>query len=369
MNPMENELRTLLADKAEEVSMPHGRHSETLGRARRKRAVTGAATVLAACALVAGGVTLAADIGREDGAPRPLPAHREDDATYEFSANPGAFPVIAEGEFRDGTWELRGTPEELAPGVDQIRLKLTVTNGSALRSTTNLVQPGDAALMVVHDDLDGLFEDDAGVVFGATTPNVAAVDVELASSRQTLTAFLATDYDSRSTITASYYVAFVPKDLRGWVVARDAAGVDLEREPMGQVPDDPETVASGKAGDVKWGLSIGRRGRGGPACWTLGGSEHNGCLSAETVADAAPIYLEVSRDFGVTHLVAFLSRPAPVRMTLEGEEPVMLQRFDLPTRMAGRWFRHLVVVGLEAGATGRLEVLNAGGKVVARRTF
>ncbi len=374
MNPIEDELKALLAEKAEGIRMSQARHSQTLGRARRRRAVTGLTAVAAAFCIVAGGITLAGDLtgeerGRDQQQPRPATTEGETDSSYDFTATPGQRPVIASGNFRGAEWDFRGTRDISPPRIDQINLRLSVDKGSNRDEIVAPVYPGDDLLQVHDLPLDYSFEGSVRVVFGAVTPDVASVAMQLASREREFPAYLVTDYDLRSTNISSYFVVFVPTDARGWIVARDAAGVDVDREPLGEaVADPPGVVASGKVGAVTWRLEIFRRGN--LTCFLFDRqSGLDGCFDRQDVEAEAPLLLRVFESQAITSVAGVLPEPARVRLKVTGERPVLLQPFSVPTKMTGRWLRHLVAVGLEPGTNGRVEVLDERGRVVARRRF
>ncbi|MGH2757077.1 MAG: hypothetical protein ACRDI3_04745 [Actinomycetota bacterium] len=368
MRDLEHQLTETLATRAGDVAR-RPPMDDTLRRVRTRRAFTAGLASVVVLAVAAGAVTLAQVLPNEDGEglfPREQVITSE--GPYGFTSREGDYPTIASGEFRGATWKLTGK-KVTERGIDSIDLELSITKGDAVITKQLEVVAADDVLMMRRaassDVLGG-----ADAVFGATTPGVDTVAVEVADGRRTsVAAHLFTDYDSNSTITANYYVAFVPAKPPGFVLARDELGTDLDRETYGRVSLAPHVVASGKQGAVLWSLLFaGMQDR---ACFVFSTEEQGSeCFSRNRIAGAGPLLPIVFERPGVRGVVAVISdKVASVRLFIAGRAPLELPIFE-PDRADRRsWPLRMVAVGLEPGARGRLVALNGAQKVMARERF
>ena len=255
MNDLEMRLQQMLTDKGATVSADRTRHQATLKRARTRRVGTAALATVVLLGVVAGGVAAVRTLGE----PRALdPAgvgEGEEAGTSGWDASvTNEYPEIARGTFQGRTWYLEGRREELAEGVDEVVLDFVIEpaqdGGTPLSATTRVV-PGDDELLI--EEL-AIPDEGTRAVFGATLKGTSSVQAVLDDGSR-IDGFLATDYDSRSTITANYFVMFVPADQDGYVFARDHLGIDNEQEPIGNAPElDRETspLISGAFNRVLW---------------------------------------------------------------------------------------------------------------------
>lgn len=385
MSDLERDLSELLAEKAGRISGPPpvGR---TLRRVKTRRALTvGIAGAALVGVFVAGGamVQLAAE-DRQDIGPSaddsPSPETGESplvttEGPYGFTSALGEFPTIASGEFRGAEWELRS--ETLTEdGIDSVRLTWSVHTAEGESVSDQMdVLAGDDTLMMRHFALEDRVEG-TDVVFGATTRNVDSVTVEVADGEElSIPAHLYTHYDSHSNITAHYYVAFIPAESpggtesRGFVIARDELGIDLDEEPYGRVSRAPRIVVSGlSVENIRWGVQFG--GLGEQGCIIFQSAEEGSeCYPRERFDANEPLLVTVFDRTDVKGVTAVVgSDVGSVRLEVDGEEPVVLPWFSV--RDSGpTWSLRMVAVAVEVGATGRLVALDGAGEVITEEAF
>ena len=234
MTEIDRQLREVLRDKALSISADFGRHGATLDRARRRRAGTVVLSAAVVLAGVAAGVAIATSTPRPNDIQPAPPDNSEEVSHREWNGSiTNEYPEIARGKFRGRQWVLEGARGELAEGVDKVDLTFTIEGPDGPERATGEVVPDDDAL---QDHELPLGDDSAHVVFGSALEEIYTVDAVLddGSSHHAL---MFTGYDSRSTITAQYFVMFLPWGADGFVFARDRNGVDWEREPIGATPE------------------------------------------------------------------------------------------------------------------------------------
>jgi hypothetical protein len=367
MMDLERELSEMLAERAGRATNPP--MQRTLRRVRVRRAVNaglmGAAVI---AVLVAGTAVLRAF---PDGGPEVVAPSDEvtTEGPYGFTSEPGEFPTIASGTFRDATWEL--TSETITnDGIDSVRMDLSITTADGEVTSDQMdVVASDDILMMQLFELEGRVGD-ADVVFGATIPVVESVTVEVADGNETkITAHRFMDYDSRSTITGDFYLAFIPAGAPGFVIARDALGIDLDEEPFGRVSRAPRIVASGlSAENIRWGVMFGGLGEQGCIVF-MSAEEGSKCYPREHFDPTKPLLMTVfdrPEVMGVTAVVG--NEVARVRLEVDGEEAVELPWFSV--RDSGpTWSLRMVAVGLKPGTTGRLVALDGNGDVLTEERF
>ena len=249
----ESELQELLKNKASSVKADRAVYQPTMKRARRRRVVVGGMAIVVFSALLSGGVVLGRSVFTEEAIapadPRPAgPKVTGDD--WEGSIT-NRYPEIARGEFRGRRWILEGHQAGLGPGIDKVDLTFTLEGSEADDVATGEVLPNDDPLLA-HQlaTSDG----SAHVVFGAAVDAARTIEAVLKDGSRHH-AHISTGYDSRSTITAQYYVIFLPAGAEGFLYARDVNGVDLETEPIGDTPPvKPGTgsIMSGSFRDRLW---------------------------------------------------------------------------------------------------------------------
>jgi hypothetical protein len=387
MMDLEHELSEMLAEKAGRISSPPMQH--TLRRVKVRRALTvGIAGAAVVGLFVAGGamVRLAAEDRSNIGPSTDESSSPEigeaplitTEGPYGFTSALGEFPTIASGEFQDAQWEL--TSETITEDqIDSVRLTLSVTTGEGdVISTQQDVLAGDDTLMMKQLFLDGRVgaAPPVDVVFGATTRNVDSVTVEVADGEElSIPAHFYTHYDSHSNITAHYYLAFIPAEApggtesRGFVIARDELGIDLDEEPYGRVSRAPRVVVSGVSDeDIRWGVMFG--GLGDQGCIVFQSAEEGSeCYPRERFDANEPLLMTVFDRTDVKGVTAVVgSDVGSVRLEVDGEEPVVLPWFSV--RDSGpTWSLRMVAVALEPSTTGRLVALDGTGDVIAEESF
>ncbi len=230
MNDFEAALAATLTTRAERVEPRVGHREATLRGARRRRAVTSVAAVLAAVAIAGGGFV---GVRAFDDAPRPRPAapdtFTETSGSYGFTSMPGDYPFAATGELRGNEWQLRVAG--VHPGQDSpVRITFQIQRPRRNLSTTSLVVPRVDPIAVRYEDATWLVDRNLAVVFGAVDPRAATVDVwvnHIDGPDRTYDAHLFEGYDAKTGLRADYYVAFVPADLLGIVIAKDSDGAEV----------------------------------------------------------------------------------------------------------------------------------------------
>lgn len=226
MNELERELRQMLETRAGRVARP-GNEGSVLKRARRRRVTTAGAAALLSVALVSGAF---AAIGGSDH-PRLQPAapQERDAGELSFASTPGEYPHVATGRFRNVDWDFRAAAVRPDPGSD---LRLSFTAASRMESHAKSTTLSDYEGLVVElVEGEPALPRDIAAVFGVAPTGVASVDVEMEGGL-TIPAHLFTGHDSRSSVQGAYYLAFVPRPAQGSVVARDAEGAEVQREPF-----------------------------------------------------------------------------------------------------------------------------------------
>lgn len=364
---VDHELAPLLVAKAEEVA-PIPRTHDALRRVRARRTITaGIAGVVVVAALI-GGAAVTRVVSGQDGR---IFGPREQilsEGRYGFVSLRGDYPMIASGKFRGATWELSGK-RVMQRGIDHVRLELAILrDGSTITGQQDVVTSDDDLTM--RRLRAGELLDGADAIFGATTTGIETVAVEVADGdRTSVPAHLFTNYVSRSTVNAHYFVAFIPADDPGFVLARDGLGTDLDRKTYGGVSLAPSVIASGKQGRTLWSLQF--SGRGGRACLDFSTLEQGGeCYGRGEIENGGPLTMSVFKRAGVRGVVAIISATvASVHLKTAGGPAVELPWFEPPRAERRRWPLRIVAVGLEPGTKGTLIARNKAGRVIAKKRF
>ncbi|HEX2058435.1 MAG TPA: hypothetical protein VHI71_08705 [Actinomycetota bacterium] len=232
MKDLEAMLAVTLAQQAERLAPQPGHRAATMRRARRRRTANATvAGVMVVGLAVAGAAAIRAVT--PDSAVPPAGAIRSGNTTatagpYGFwSRTSPVYPYVARGWFRGGEWALRAAAVRLAPNAD-VRLTFQLS-GTRRFTTSTYVRDYDDPLFARY--VYGLWRsrENTAVVFGAADPAAKTVDVSFRNG-ETIQAHVFTGYDPRTTLEAGYYLAFVPSDTPGEVVARDGDGRVIARE-------------------------------------------------------------------------------------------------------------------------------------------
>lgn len=375
MTQLENELRDLLDDRARRVEeLPP--MQEVVRKAKLRRAMN-AATALLALLLIGTVGTIGVRALLDPGAPRLAPATPDHSIADEYGfgseSSDGDYPVIASGEFRGASWKLTGKTVT-RPSYDTVHVVLEVTKEGRAVSGEVEVVPGDDVLMNRHVKAGDLL-DGADVVFGATVPGIDLVEVEVAGEDMIFPTHTFADYDSHSTITADYYIAFVPSDSGGSVHARNELGVDLDTEAYGDLQLGPNLVASGRTGQARWRVEFDAVSED-RACLVFTTSDEVGseCFTTEQIEGAGPLLVASFQREEVLGLVAIMSAEvAHVRVDPEDSGQVTLPWSEPPREDLDEWSLRFVAVGLPPGMHGTLQALDGsdeyGGEVIAEEAF
>lgn len=375
MNQLETELRDLLEDRARQVDeLP--RMEEAVRRAKLRRAMNAGTALLAVIVIAAVG-TMAVRAIVEPEAARFAPATPDRSIAGEYGfgseSSDGDYPIIASGVFRDASWELIGKTVT-RPTHDTVEVRLEITKDGRTVSDQIDVLPGDDVLMNRHMRTGNLL-DGADAVFGATVAGVDLLEVEVAGEATLLPAHTFRDYDSRSTITADYYIAFVPSDSAGSVHARNELGVDLDTETYGDLDLAPALVASGRTGSARWALEFDAV-NDDRACLVFATSDEvsSECFTREQIESAGPLLVTTFEREEVLGVVAIMSAEvAYSRVDPEGSGQVTLPWSQPAQEDLDQWPLRLVAVGLEPGTHGTLQALDGsdeyGGDVIAEEPF
>jgi hypothetical protein len=372
MNDMELALKDLMDRKASAISAAPDMRG-TVRRARVRRVMNAGAATLAVVALAAISVVAAKDFMSTDEAPeRVAGPGLTTEGEYGFTSEFGSYPVIASGEFRGTEWELTGEgTQPMAGDNTAVAMKFEVTDGDQTVSGTVDVLATDEILLTQHVEAAEL-TDGANVVFGAFIPGAAnAIEVEVANGRgTTIPAHRFTEYDSNSTITGDFFIAFVPADSPGFVHARSDLGIDMELDEYGGLSLAPHVgVASGKIADATWSLefAVTEPDR---ACLVFStrelGSE---CFTRQQIEDAGPLFMVTFEREDVLGIVAILSdEVGEVLLEMDGSRS-SLPWFQPAQEDRGEWPLRLVAVGLPPGSHGTLQATLGGTDIVAEERF
>jgi hypothetical protein len=209
------------------------RRRATLERVRRRRVAKLVSASLTASVVLAGSyVAMGATGGRE--APE-IPVAGPRESGYDFTGEPGTYPTLARGTFRDATWTLElvedpdaAHPEDTASDMPEVALWVDGTERGSFETYTEwrgIAQP-------FHTDLG----DDAEFVIGMVTPSAARVTAELGDGSHYEAAIF--DGTAAPLPDTSYYVAFLPPGAMGHVVARDGDDVPVGRASLDNRPLD-----------------------------------------------------------------------------------------------------------------------------------
>jgi len=363
---LENELTQLLASRAGHVDAP-AMH-DAIRRVRTRRAVTVGLAGVVVIAAVIGTTGLTSYLSDEEG--RLFAPRRQivSEGPYGFTSVQGDYPTIASGEFRGAQWELTGE-KVTRRGIDQIHLELSIEKDGTTVTKEQEVLASDDVLMMRRVGASEMLEG-AAAIFGATTPGITSVEAEVADGNGTsIPAHLFTDYDDRSTITAYYYVAFIPADAPGFVLARDELGTDLDRETYGRVSLAPRVIASGKQGRTLWSLLF--AGMEDRMCLVFSTQEKGSeCFSRSRVEGAGPLLMSVFEREGVRGVVAIISSDVGrVYLKIAGDARHELPWFQPPQDERRSWGLRIVAAGLAPETKGTLTARDGSGKVIAKKRF
>ena len=379
----------MLSERADSVYVPSTAHARTMRRARRRRLGTSGIAAVLAVTMAAGAFAALRSTGSSDPI-RPATPHKELSDEYEFSSGPVGYPYVAKGKFREAIWSLRGDSVEVAPGIDEVRLALTVSlepnppDARNVVTAETVVTADDDPLLVEHVDLERVLGNEADVVFGAALPDTASVEVEVENGRrhETIPAHLFEEYDSRSTITASYFVAFVPSGMKGFVAARDDLGTDLGVESIRDGEPRPkcrpacdvhprEAIASGKVDGGLWRLRFSGTNNQGCVVVDRPKGSSSSCFSPEELDQTMPLFVNMHSGEKVEVVTALLrSGSGIVRFRTRAGREGTLRPFPVPPDLFEQWPYQIVVLGIEPDdADGTLELVGPGGEVLAERDF
>ena len=228
MNDFEDALAGMLADRAGRIE-PRPRHREATMRGARRRRLLAAATAAFVPLVVAVGAFAA--IQDRDTAPAPRPAAPDERSApaYSFTSRAGEYPIVATGTFRDAEWQLRAAAA--TPGQDS-SVRMAVDVELPFRRLTTLPERVslEEHLFVRYESYSWLLDGDTAVVFGAVDPEAETVDVWTTSierGERTFRAELFEGYDAKASLSADYFIVFIPMHRTGLVIAEDADGNEV----------------------------------------------------------------------------------------------------------------------------------------------
>jgi hypothetical protein len=229
MKDLEAALAAMLADRAARIEPGSGHHESTMRAARRRRVGTIAVATAASLALAVG--AFGAVGGSNDSpAPRPAALDERTNNAYTFTSRPGEYPFVATGEFRNAEWQLRAAA--VAPGGsdDRVRITLQIEGRVERLMTTSTETFRGEPVFVRYEDSAWMFGGDVALVFGAVAPETESVEVWIHGvdrGDRTFPAHVFEGYDAKTGLTADYYVAFVPGNRLGLVIATDGNGDEV----------------------------------------------------------------------------------------------------------------------------------------------
>ena len=370
MNELELDLRQLLTERADTVSaLPQ--MQRTVRRARVRRVANAGIATLAMVAIASVGVAAVEMFFRSEPRLGVATPGFTTEGPYGFTSVEGSHPTIASGQFRGADWRLAGTVSTEA-GIDTVHLQLSITKDAKTVLDEQDVAASDDVLVTSHvqgaEILDG-----ADVVYGSTVPGLDSVEVDIADGDGTLIrAHRFLDYDADTTITADYYIAFIPSDSPGFVHARDGLGIDIEVEEYGGVSLAPHVVASGSVAGAGWSLELAPT-EPDRLCLVFSSAEVGSeCLTRDQIESAGPLLMVTFPRDDVLGVVAIMSAEVgDVRLVREGHEPDVLPWFETGQGELRDWSFRLVAVGLDPATHGvlRADALRDQDEIIAEERF
>lgn len=235
MKDIEAALASMLADRAGRLEPDQGHRESTMRAARRRRLGTVALATMASLALAVGALG-AVRVSDDVPAPRPAAPNERTNTAYTFTSRPGDYPFVATGEFRNAEWQLRAAA--VAPGRDErARITLQVQGRVEKLMTTSTETFRGEPVFVRYEDSAWLFDGDVALVFGAVAPETKTVEVWIHGidrADRTFQAHVFEGYDAKTGLEADYYVAFVPGNRLGMVIARDGNGDEVGTQVIPQ---------------------------------------------------------------------------------------------------------------------------------------
>lgn len=237
MNDIERELKLMLNERAGGVRGARDSNG-TLRRARRRRVAAAGAAAMLSLVIATGAVAafrgLRPDEAKEAAAP-------DGAGRYRFTSTRGEYPYVATGTFRDTEWGLRAARVALPPEADFRVTVMLTREGRNAAGSFELSEIDETLTSGKVSDAHVLGRE-VEVVFGAVTPDVAAVEIEIRDGGgTTIPAHVFHEHDAQAAyLAAGYYIAFVPRDAEGDVVALDRNGAVLDGEPLSEAGNPPE---------------------------------------------------------------------------------------------------------------------------------
>ncbi|HEX2057871.1 MAG TPA: hypothetical protein VHI71_05830 [Actinomycetota bacterium] len=223
MTGFDEDLRGMLEREANRIAPEPGRRRAAVGRVRRRRGIraagTGAVATAVAVGMFAGGSSLLSGYAEPDGlrpASQPSPA---------FDWTRGTYPVLAEGTYAGRDWVLRvvedpdaAHPEDTESERPEVLFEIEGPgpNGGAFETHT------------AWEGVDASFQDKTGgggeYVMGMVASAASTVTVELDGGESIGAAVVGDD--------ERYFLAFLPDEAEGSVVARDSTGAVVGTAPL-----------------------------------------------------------------------------------------------------------------------------------------
>ena len=368
MNELELDLRQLLAERAQTVgALPQ--MQRTVRRARVRRAANVGVATLAVVALASVSVAAVEIFVRPEPRPDVATPGITTEGPYGFTSVEGSHPTIATGQFRGADWKLAGTVTT-KDGSDSVHLELSITEDGQTVTDEQQVDATDDVMITRHVETIDLL-DGAGVIYGATIPGVQSVEISVADGNDTtISPHRFTNWDATTTITADYYIAFIPGGGRGFVHARDELGIDLELETYGRVSLAPHVVVTGALGEVAWNVEFAPTQKDRFCLVFAAGDIGSECVTRAQLDSAGPLLVRTFERDDVLGIVAILSgEVGNVRLARDGQEPVYLPWFEPPQEDRAEWPLRIVAVALEPGTHGALQAFAGGAEIIAEEKF
>lgn len=229
MNDVETAFAAMLTERAERIAPVRGLREQTLRRARRRRVVNGILAGTAVVLLVGGGLGAVRALDTSTDPVRPAAPEMSGETTatagtYGFwSTTAAEYPYVATGYFRGAEWELRAAATTLSPG-SELRVSFVIGGaGSGSVSATATLDGSVDPLFVDYAFGDWTKEGDVALVYGTAPLEAETVEVSMQNG-ELVEAHVFQGYDNKAARDLDYFVAFVPADLSGEVMARDGEG-------------------------------------------------------------------------------------------------------------------------------------------------
>lgn len=211
---MEEDIRSLLHNRAEDIAPDRSRRGTTLRSARRRRVTMVGATFLVLAGIAVGAPVLGDAFDRPE---RPLPpAERPSEDPIDEEEEPETDILVAEA--RDGSWSLYAGLSQ-----DGETLSLSLRGGGC-----GTAVPSEGFILCGTYDSS----EKEGFIFGPVHRDVATLELE--TGEMTKDVRLRQAPEGSGLPDVRFFVRRLQGQGGGTLVARDAAGNVVQRQPLGR---------------------------------------------------------------------------------------------------------------------------------------